>query len=106
MVDLNTMFKDGGFFMWVILLTAILHLVVLVIQARKRKTLDLTPVLWSLCAAIVIVGLLGKLNAIVMTEHVVTHAPDEMKQVLLAGFISAELYTVATSIIRPSGLNP
>ena len=62
MIDPLTMLQDGGPYTLLVVATALVLLAALGVQFNSLKTRDLRPLLWSLCAAVLMFGLCGKIS--------------------------------------------
>ena len=99
MVSPITMFSDGGFFMYVLVLVGLVHAATLIVQAVRVKKLNLIPLLWGLMICTVLIGCLGSVMGLVMCFQAVAKASPEVKQTLLANGMSVAMYTTAGGLI-------
>ncbi len=99
MVSPVTMFVEGGFFVYVILLVGVVHAATLIAQAVQVKKIDLIPLLWALMICTVLIGFLGSLTGLIMAFQAVARASAEMKQTLLAHGISVAMYTTTMGLM-------
>lgn len=55
--------RAGGTYSWVLLVAAVVHLSLVIIQIRQREKKDWTPLLWSGVVVIMALGVLCSVNA-------------------------------------------
>ena len=99
MVSPITMFIEGGFFMYVLVLVGLVHAATLIVQVVMVKKLNLIPMLWALMICTFLIGCLGSVMGLVMTFQAVAKASAEMKQTLMAAGLSVAMYTTAGGLI-------
>jgi drug/metabolite transporter (DMT)-like permease len=83
-IDPVILFRDGGPFMYLIVLMAAGHGLGCLIQLFVARQVDLVPLLWAGVVSIVLTGMLGTALGQVMTYSAVANASAEMKSVLVA----------------------
>lgn len=91
-------FRDGGPFMYVILLAGLVHGAAILLQFVLAKKVDLTPLLWALLLVVFFLGLLGTVSGQVMMFKAVATASPEYKQAMMASGISVSMYTTALAL--------
>ena len=99
MMDPAIILRDGGYFMYVILLTGVVHFAVLALQVARRRTMNLVPLLWALVICTVLLGFLGSVMGLIMAFQAVAKAAPEVKQTLLAAGMSIAMYTTSGALL-------
>lgn len=92
-------FRDGGPFMYMILLAALVHGAAIVLQLILARKFDLTPLLWAMLLVVFLLGLLGTVSGQVMAFKAVATAAPEYKQAMMASGISVSMYTTALALM-------
>ena len=103
-------FRQGGPFMYILVMAGVLHLVLCGLTAFTGVGKKLTPLLILHLAALPMIGLLGTVQGLVMAFAAVAVANPEYKMQMMANGISISLYTLALAcflsvlFVWPTGL--
>jgi hypothetical protein len=99
MIDPVVMFVEGGPFMFLILLSGLLHLVILVAQVALRKYADLLPLLLAATICTVLCGMLGSIMGFILTFQAMAMASAETKMALMANGVSVSMFTTTAALM-------
>ena len=84
MMPIAQAFSEGGPFMIIILLAAVLHAIPTIVQLFTARKADFTPYLWGGLAGIVLLGALGCMLGFSQAMSAVASAPPDMQAMLMA----------------------
>jgi hypothetical protein len=99
------MFHEGGWSMYLVLVTGLLHAIPVVVQLAMVKKADFTPYLWGGLAGIALIGLLGALIGLSQGLSAIGWGAPEQTAALIARGIAIALNNgVFTAIIVLPGV--
>jgi hypothetical protein len=99
LVDPVIMFREGGPFMYLILLSGFGHVAIAVLQIVFVKKVNLIPLLWASVLCTLMMGMLGSVMGIIVAFEAVAKASAETKQTLMAMGFSIAMFTTAASLM-------
>ena len=99
MIHPSDVLKDGGPFMYLILLSGLLHLVILVAQVALRKYANLLPLLLAATICTVLCEMLGSVMGFSLTFQAMAMASAETKMALMANGISVSIITTSAALM-------
>ena len=105
MMFLARAFSDGGPFMYIITLTAVLHAIPTLVQLFMAKKADFTPYIWGGLAGIVLLGVLGCMLGFSQAMQAVAQASPEQQAALMARGIAILInVSIWTTVLVLPGL--
>ena len=105
MMPIAQAFSDGGPFMIIILLAAVLHAIPTLVQLFMAKKVDFTPYIWGGLAGIVLLGALGCMLGFSQAMGAIASAPPDMQASMMARGIAIVLnVSVLTTVLVLPGL--
>jgi hypothetical protein len=92
-------FSDGGPFMFVILLFGLATLALTIVQFVVKRKTDLSPLLWGLLFATLLVGGLGTVVGAIQGFSALASAAPDMRAAMTARIIAIALNTTALALL-------
>ncbi len=103
MMPIARAFSEGGPFMFIILIAAILHAIPTLVQLFTAKRADFTPYIWGGLAGIALLGVLGCLLGFSQAMRAVASAAPDVQAAMMARGIAILLNvsTMTTILLLP-----
>jgi hypothetical protein len=92
-------FSDGGPFMFVILLFGLATLALTIVQFVIKRRTDLSPLLWGLLLATLLVGGLGTVMGFIQGFSALEMVAPDMRAAMTARMIAIAANTTALSLL-------